>query len=361
MIEHAYIHIPFCLTKCNYCSFVSFINTNSIPFYLDSLNKEIFSRYNNEKLKTLYIGGGTPSLLTSSQIEKLLKHFNFDNDYEITIEVNPEKMTLGKLKEMRNVGINRISIGIQTFNDDILKSIGRKHNSNQAIKTVNMAKNADFKNISIDLIYGLPNQTTKIFQNDLMQTKKLEIQHISTYGLKIEKGCYFCKNTPKNLPDDELQAEMYNFLCDYLTDFNHYEISNFSKTGFESKHNCAYWLNKEYFGFGLNSSGYENNIRYRNTSNLKQYIQNPFKRDEEILLNKQEILENEIFLALRLKQGLNITQINHKFNIDFMKIYSNTVNKFKKLELLEQFEDKIYLTRKGILLSNEVMSEFINI
>lgn len=361
MINHAYIHIPFCIRKCHYCSFVSGLSLNNKAKYISALIKEINKRYKNEKLSTIYFGGGTPSLLEAEDLQQILYCFNFDNSCEITLEVNPETVTKEKFIKIKEAGFNRISLGVQTFDDNILNSIGRKHNTKivyQAIKTI---KECGFNNISIDLIYGLPNQKLEGFIKDIKKAINLNIQHISSYGLKIEEESFFGKNTPENLPDDEMQAQMFMELCKILKEnnFEHYEISNFAKKGFQSNHNCAYWKNKNYYGFGLNASGYENNIRYKNTENFEEYINNPFLREEENL-SIQETMENEIFLALRLKDGINISEINQKYQINFEKNYEKIITKYTSLKLLKIENNFCTLTEKGILLSNEIMSEFLD-
>lgn len=362
MVKHVYIHIPFCIRKCHYCSFISGIDLKYKDIYLDALNKQINNTYRNEKIKTLYIGGGTPSLLDINDIKNITKHFKLENNSEITLEVNPETVDEIKLHKIREIGINRLSIGIQSFNDNILKSIGRNHCRKDILKSIKTIKKCGFNNISIDLIYGLPNQNITILRQDLEQSIDLEIQHISTYGLKIEKNSFFGKNRPQNLPDDEQQAEMYMELCSELrkNNFEHYEISNFAKKNYESQHNCAYWKNQNYYGFGLNASGYEGEKRYRNTDIFKAYIENPNLKAEETELTESEILEEEIFLALRLRTGINIEEINKKFNIRFLDKYQNIIKKYTELNLLKKENNKLYLTEEGFLLSNEIMTEFIN-
>ena len=361
MIEHAYIHIPFCLRKCKYCSFVSGFNISAKKEYLTALKNEISKRYSGDLLKTLYFGGGTPSLLEGVEIEELLNMFNLDSEAEITLEANPETVEEEKFLQYKKAGINRISLGVQSFKDELLTLIGRNHSKKNIYAALESIKSAGFKNISIDLIYGLPSQTTKMFYEDLQETVKTGITHISTYGLKIEENSFFGKNPPKNLPDDENQAQMYKELCAFLKkhDFLHYEISNFAKKGCYSRHNCAYWRNKNYYGFGVNASGYENMARYRNVENFERYIKNPLLREEENILTVEEKLEEEIFLALRLTEGVNVLQINKKFGIDFCKKYSKILEKYSKNGLLKYDENRCYLTEEGFLLSNNIMAEFI--
>lgn len=357
MVENAYIHIPFCKSKCKYCSFISYPNLELKGEYLYALEKEILKNYKGELLKTLYFGGGTPSLLKICEFEKLIKLFNINEQTEITAELNPEEITFDYLSALKH-RVNRISFGCQTFDDKILKLIGRRHNSQDVINAVKYAKSADFKNINLDFIYGLPYQSIEIFENDLKKAIELDIQHISLYGLKIDENCFFAKNPPNNLPNDDCQAEMYLKAIEILTQngFEHYEISNFSKSGFNSQHNLNYWNNNSYYGFGLAAHGYQNNIRYFNTSDLKEYIQNQFHKGFNKLSN-QEQLEEEIFLGFRKISGINIEQINKKFNIDFLSKYKDILIKYDKY--FEKFPNSIRLTNEGILISNVILSEFL--
>lgn len=354
MIQHAYIHIPFCIRKCFYCSFISVSDTNQKKIYINSLIKEIKTRYKSDPLKTVYLGGGTPSLLNVKDIEEILNCLNPENNAEITIEVNPETVTKEKFFDLYSLGINRISLGVQTFNNHILKYIGRIHTEECIYKSIDTIRNAGFENISIDLIYGLPYQTHNSFKTDLNKAVSLDIKHISTYGLKVEENSHFYINPPVHLPDDEFQAQSFLYLCNFLEEnnFEHYEISNFTLTGYESKHNLCYWKNQNYYGFGLNASGYEGNTRYKNTSDLKEYINNPLKKEEEIVLNEQQKKEEEIILALRLKEGINTNKIPPKHN--------QTIERYKQLGLLKTENEHLKLTNRGILISNEIMSEFID-
>ena len=360
MAKSAYIHIPFCKQKCNYCSFTSFTNVENISNYKKALETEIKHFYKGELLDTLYFGGGTPSLLTSDIIKDIIKNFNINSNTEITLELNPDDADFEYLKSLRDIGINRLSIGSQTFNDKILQIIGRRHDSKQTIQAVNLAQKAGLENISLDLIYGLPLQTLAILEADLKTLTDLGIQHISTYGLKIEENSYFYKNIPQNLPDDDIQADMYLFINDYLQKykFKRYEISNFALQGFESKHNLNYWNNKEYYGFGLSAHGYNDGIRYANSYNLSEYIKSPLVKSSSHKQTEQEKLEEEIFLGFRKESGINVSEINKNFNIDFNEKYKSTLNKFIP-EFIEKTSDGYKLTIKGVLLSNHILSEFI--
>ena len=363
MTKNAYIHIPFCKSKCNYCSFVSFPELQLKAQYIDSLISQIKAEYKGERLNTLYFGGGTPSVLLANEFKSLIELFNFENDAEITTEVNPDSVDLSYLQALRALGINRISIGSQSFDDKILKLIGRRHDSEQIKLTVEMAKKAGFKNISLDFIYGLPTQTLEGFEQDLKTAVSLGIQHVSLYGLKIEEGCYFYSNEPSLLADSDLQADMYLKAIEVLAKagFEHYEISNFSLAGFNSRHNLNYWQNNSYYGFGCSASGYVDGIRYTNESELPEYIKNPLKKISEEKLSTQEILEEAIFLGFRKLSGINVDEINQKFGIDFNKKYSEILDKYVKTEHLIKTENGYALSISGLLLSNDILSEFIGI
>lgn len=360
MIEFTYIHIPFCFKKCKYCAFVSFVNLNFIENYVNSLIKQIEKEYDNSLQKTIYFGGGTPSLLTIKQVEKILNKFNFDDKTEISFEINPENITLEYLKNLKKIGINRLSIGIQTFNDEILSEIGRRHTKKEAMSVVKFAKKAGFNNVSIDLMYGLPNQTIENLKEDIKIANSLDIEHISTYGLKIEDKTYYKKFTPKNLADDDTQANMYKETIKGLSNFNLYEISNFCKNEkHKSRHNLNYWNLNPYYGFGLNASGFDGVNRYRNTENLKEYLIDPTKKDEIIKLTKNEILEETIFLGFRKIEGINVEKINKKFGIDFDKNYKNIIEKYIKTGHIEKTKDGYKLTLDGILISNYILCDFL--
>lgn len=327
-----------------------------------ALQSEIKNRYKGEVLETLYFGGGTPSLLSPTEFKNLIELFNTNRKTEVTAELNPETVTSEYLSEIKASGINRISFGCQTFNDKILEIIGRRHTSQDVIDTVKKSQNAGFKNISLDFIYGLPEQTSEMFENDLKKALTLDIQHVSLYGLKIDEGCYFYKNPPQNLPDDDMQADMYLKAIEILTaaGFDHYEISNFAKKGYPSAHNLNYWKNNSYYGFGTAAHGYEKGIRYFNTSNLNDYIKKPLLHSEEHVLSEREKLEEEIFLGFRKMSGIDIMKINKKFNINFEEKYISVLKKYLSTGHLFKNGNYYRLSDKGILVSNTILSEFLN-
>ncbi len=354
MVEYCYVHIPFCRKKCKYCAFTSFINLNFTEKYINSLLIEIDSRYKKEKLKTLYIGGGTPSLLKMEEISRIVKKFNFKDSAELTIEVNPEDANYDYFKKLLSIGFNRLSIGAQTFNQKILNEIGRNHSIKEIFNAVREAQKAGFNNISVDLMYGLANQNINNFISDIETVKKLNIQHVSTYGLKIEDKTYYKKFPPKNLPDENRQAKMYEICVEMLNKagFLHYEISNFAKgEKYISKHNLNYWNLNPYYGFGVSSSGFENNIRYKNTENIKKYLENPYLKEEEYKLGEKELLEEKIFLGFRKKEGVKANLVEENFG--------KILEKYQKSGHIIKENGQYRLTVKGILISNYILCDFL--
>ena len=363
MSNSVYVHIPFCASKCKYCSFVSYTDYKEKDKYINALIKEINYYYRGETLKTLYLGGGTPSLLSIADVERIITKFIFIPDFcEITFELNPDDADYGYLKKLHELGVNRISIGAQSFDDDILSEIGRRHNSAQIYEAVELSKRAGFKNISLDLIYGLPDQTQEKLKKDLKIVTDMGIPHISTYGLKIEEPSYYYINTPQPLPDDDTQADMYIKLSEILErqGYRHYEISNFSKPGYESKHNINYWSNREYYGFGAAAHGYRYGVRYSNFKSLDEYIKHPLKKETQHFVSAKEKFEEEIFLGFRKSSGINTKSIKDKYYIDFDEKFRAVIEKYSP-EYLKKTEDGYKLTIKGVLMSNIILSEFIEV
>ena len=361
MTENVYIHIPFCRQKCRYCSFVSYPELDKKEQYLSALKKEIKHGYRHEVLKTLYFGGGTPSLLRASEIADLTGLFCIDKNTEITVELNPEAVTFEYLCELKSAGVNRLSIGCQTFDDEKLAFIGRKHTSEDVIRVVNTAYKTGFENVSLDFIYGLPQQTVGGFERDLLKAVALGVQHISLYGLKIEEGCYFASHMPVNLPDQDLQADMYLKAIDILKSngYGHYEMSNFAKPGFYSRHNLNYWDNNSYYGFGIAAHGYIDGVRYSNFENFNDYFNTPDRHGAEHFETEEEILEEEIFLGFRKMAGISVEEINKKFAIDFEKKYAAVLKKYLVSGHIIKENGRLKLTDQGILVSNIILSEFM--
>lgn len=361
MVKNAYVHIPFCKSKCKYCSFVSYPTLELKEQYLDALEKEIKYFYENEFLNTLYIGGGTPSVLDVIDIKKIIDNFNFEQNAEITIELNPETLTAEYLQGLRECGVNRISLGCQTFDDKILKIIGRRHNASQVVDAVHYAKMAGFENISLDFIYGLPAQTIQGFVDDLQKAVTLGVKHISLYGLKIDEGCWFYDNYPSQLPDNDVQADMYLKAIETLkcAGYEHYEISNFAKSGFQSCHNLNYWDNNTYYGFGIAAHGYKDGVRYSNYEDFESYFNSPLIHNLTHIVSREEQLEEEIFLGFRKMSGINIANINKKFNIDFEVKYEKILQKYINTKHLVKTETSYKLSDEGILVSNVILADFI--
>lgn len=364
-IYNTYIHIPFCERKCNYCDFTSLRGTDKqIEKYMDYLLKEIdiySKRYDlSEKQDTIYFGGGTPSLLPIDSVEKILSKFSYDKDTEITIEVNPKTVDIKKLQEYRKLGINRLSIGIQTFDDDNLKVLGRIHNSQEAIEVYNMARECGFENISLDIMFSLPNQTLPMLQNDLEKLVNLKPNHISIYSLIWEEGTKLFRDLKSGKlkeTDNDLEASMYEYIIEFLKskDYIHYEISNFSKKDFESKHNSIYWENKNYLGVGLSAAGYLKNIRYKNFFYLKDYYDSLDKGtlpiDEKEILTEKDIEQYRYLVGFRL---LN------KIIVPNEKYLEKCVFLCKEGYLIEK-ENGYTLSHKGLMLFNDFISNFIDI
>ena len=365
-VQSVYIHIPFCKSKCKYCSFVSGVDLTKKTGYLYSLLKEIDYYYNHEPLKTFYIGGGTPSLLEYDELKKIISKFEFRENCEKTIEVNPNDITPNYAKGLKELGFNRISMGAQSFDNEILKIIGRRHTKEEVYTAVQILREVGFDNISLDLIYGLPTQTIEGFRHDIEEVMSLDVEHLSLYGLKIDEGCFFYNNRPQNLPDDDIQADMYLLAGETVrkNGFNHYEISNYSKSGYKSRHNTNYWKCGEYYGFGLSAHGYVERIRYSNTSDLTEYLNSPTSREYGKFLTEKEKLEEDIFLGFRLSEGINTIEINKKFNIDFDKKYKTILEKYLDSGHIEKTENGYRLSdnqnSNGFLLSNIILSEFIS-
>ena len=357
-MKSAYIHIPFCKTICSYCDFCKmFYNEDLVDKYLLELNNEINKNYKGETLKTIYIGGGTPSSLNIKQLNKLLniiKIFKLEENYEFTVECNIENITKEKLELLYKNKVNRLSIGIQTFNEKYLKFLNRNHTKEEIKEKINLAKTIGFENINIDLMYAFPEETLEELEIDINEFLKLDIPHISTYSLIIEPHTKLYIDKIKNI-DEDLDRKMYDLICSKLNKYNHYEISNFGKTGYESIHNLTYWNNENYYGFGLGASGYINNTRYDNTKNINEYLKGNYIKNKEILSKNIEI-ENEFILGLRKIKGINIEKFNKKYDNIFKY---DVVNRLLKENKLQKDNKNIFINNEYIYTSNNILIEFI--
>ena len=367
----AYVHIPFCTQICYYCDFSKvFIKNQPVDAYLQALIRE-FESYDIKKLRTLYIGGGTPTSITAEQLEYLLtnltKHLDLSVLEEFTIEANPGDLTEDKIEVLKNSAVNRVSLGVQTFNDKHLKQIGRSHNEAQIYSTISNLKKAGFHNISIDLIYALPGQTMEDVKENVAKAIALDIPHLSLYSLILEHHTVFMNKMRRGklqLPKEDLEAKMFEYIISELeaNGFEHYEISNFTKPGFESRHNLMYWDNAEYFGVGAGASGYLNGVRYRNRGPIQHYLKAVAEgnaRLAEEVLTKGEMMEEELFLGLRKKSGVSIARFEEKFGLSFEDRYGQIVRELCEQGLLVTDDKVIRMTKKGLFLGDTVAERFI--
>lgn len=375
-----YIHIPFCKKKCDYCDFISFDNKKDCQKeYVQALLKEI--EYNGQVLKennisTIYIGGGTPSfideILIKDILEKIFKEANIRNtdDIEITIEVNPGTASREKLKMYKDIGINRVSIGLQSTNDDMLKKIGRIHNYNQFLNTYNWAIEAGFENINVDLMLGLPEQNIDTLKKSLNEVINLmpAPKHISVYSLILEEGTVLQKRIEEGelkLPSDEEERDQYHYVKNFLelNGYKHYEISNFSISGYESKHNMNCWEQKQYVGFGVSAHSYLNGMRYSNTTDLNEYLLEDYEKIRIVheVQNVEDMMKEYMMLGLRKLDGVSVSEFKYKFGDNPIYVFRKEFQKLVDDNLIVIDLDNIKLTPKGLDLANLVWEEFVHV
>ena len=367
----AYVHIPFCTQICYYCDFSKvFIKNQPVDSYLEHLLEE-FQSYDIQKLRTLYIGGGTPTALSASQLEVLLKGLtkNLDLSFleELTIEANPGDLDADKIAVLKNSAVNRVSLGVQTFDDKMLKKIGRSHLEKDIYENIDRLKLAGFDNISIDLIYALPGQTMEQVKENVAKAIGLDIPHMSLYSLILENHTVFMNRMRRGklpLPKEELEAEMFEYIIAELerAGFEHYEISNFSKSGFESRHNLMYWDNAEYYGIGAGASGYVDGVRYKNHGPIRHYlsaVEEGNARITEEHLSQKEQMEEEMFLGLRKKSGVSMMRFEEKFGWSFDGLYGEIVRDLVQQGLMQIEGDRVRMTKRGLFLGDTVAERFI--
>ena len=373
-----YIHIPFCKRKCHYCDFISFSGKQElIEKYIDSLKSEIRNYKINKEdylIETIYFGGGTPSYIESKYIvdilEAIKQKFNISKDAEITIEINPGTVDEQKLQHYYNSGINRISFGLQSTKSELLKLVGRIHSYSSFLEAYKLARKVGFENINVDLMIGLPVQTLEDVQKDLERITKLKPEHISVYSLIVEEGTIIeqkINNKELYLPSENLERKMYWEVKNKLEEkgYKHYEISNFAKSNFESKHNMSCWNQEEYIGFGLAAHSYINNKRYSNTENLENYIVGVAAHSDPQIItihekqSKEDKMKEYMLLNLRKIEGVKISDFKNKFVDNPIYLYRESLSKLVTQELVEIDIDSIKLTDKGIDLANIVWEEFI--
>ena len=378
MARGIYIHIPFCHQICNYCDFNKvFFKNQPVDEYIEALGQEIEMTVKEfpesfANIETIFLGGGTPTALSAKQITRLLsliaKHISLTNVKEFTSEANPDELTREKLQALLNGGVNRLSMGVQSFDQELLKKIGRTHSNEHVYNTIELAKEIGFTNISIDLMYGLPGQTMEQWKDTLNKAMALNLPHYSAYSLIVEPKTIFYIQYAKGklaLPSEDLEAEMYDVLMKTMEAHNkmQYEISNFSEPGYESIHNKIYWDNEECAGFGAGAHGYLQGIRYSNHGPIKKYIETVQSGTRPIVhyhtVTAEERLEEQMFLGLREVEGVPHHDFEYKFNHSIQEIYAKQIEKLVKEGLLDVDKNGVRLTRKGRFVGNEVFQQFL--
>lgn len=366
-----YIHIPFCVRKCAYCDFLSGpADYEAQRSYKEALIREIenVESFADSEVSSIFIGGGTPSVFSeqwmAEVLEKVYTHFTVRQDAEISIEANPGTVNLKKLAVYRQAGINRISFGCQSADNRELKMLGRIHTWEEFLESFSMAREAGFSNINVDLMSGLPGQSLQSWEESLHKTAQLKPEHISAYSLIVEEGTPFASQKLE-LPEEEEERKMYERTREILEDwgYHQYEISNYARPGRECRHNLGYWQRKEYLGLGLGSASLVGETRFSNIRSMENYLNysgNVAKiREEREILTVQEQMEEFMFLGLRMTEGISVTEFREVFGVSLEQIYGKVLEKYKKLELLEERGGRLRLTRKGISVSNPVLADFL--
>lgn len=363
-----YIHIPFCKRKCRYCDFVSFSDKeNMIELYITKLTEEM-EEYKDTEFDTVFIGGGTPSMLKAKQTECLLnavrEKFKIDKEAEFSVEVNPGTLNDDKIKALKLGGVNRISVGIQSFNNKELYALGRIHNGETAVKTVEKLHSEGFKNINIDLMTSIPYQTKNSIKETIDTAMSLPVTHISAYSLILEEGTPIFNDYKNGLfvmPDEDDDRDMYDVLKLELNNkgYLRYEISNFAQKGYECRHNIKYWNCDEYIGLGLAAHSYIDGKRFYNTSDLNKYLSGEFRDTDIIYLSDDDKMSEFMMMGLRKINGISKTEFFKRFNIEISEIYKEQLSKFINLKLMKESDDRYFLTDKGMDISNSIMCEFI--
>ena len=366
-----YIHIPFCIRKCDYCDFLSGPSgSKEQADYVQALLREIQAVEEGEgrSVSSIFIGGGTPSVLDERLLGDILKEirnrFKMEEDAEITIEVNPGTANIGKLQAYREMGINRLSIGLQSPQDRELKILGRIHNYEQFLETYQEARTVGFDNINIDLMSAIPDQTYEGWVKNLRTVAELEPEHISAYSLIVEEGTPFAARK-LNLPDEDTEYNMYEATAQILKEygFEQYEISNYARKGRECRHNVGYWTRQDYLGFGLGASSLYGKERFANTADMKKYLENsrnPEKiREKEPSLIREDEMAEFMFLGLRMTKGISKADFQRCFGCTIESVYGEVLEKYESMELLLEKDGRIFLSREGIHVSNSIMAEFL--
>ncbi len=355
-----YIHIPFCDEICPYCGFSHILSScNKQNLYINRLKEDIL-KYQNQFFSSIYIGGGTPSSLNYKQLEELLKSLQvfIHKNISFSFEANPQSLDLEKIKLLAKYNVNRISIGVQTFQKPLQKKLMRFATYSQIKNIIEQLHQFGINDINLDLMYGINGENLTQLENDLKLFTSLDIKHISCYCLQVEEHTIFYNQKIEEMNQDDA-ADEYQLICEYLKKkgFIHYEISNFAKKGYESKHNLLYWHNDEYVGLGISSAGYENNIRYVNENSLTHYLNSESKKEEEIL-SILDIEKYYIILNLRLAKGINFLDFKKKFHKDFLKTYEKQIEALKKYDYLKINKNNLYVKEKYFFILNTILLYF---
>lgn len=376
-----YVHIPFCEQKCYYCDFHSVVVGDQRDFslitgnYLVSMRQEArywANRWGKEPLTTLFIGGGTPSILPPEELASFItflrEELPFVADPEISMEANPHSLTTRAAEILASAGVNRVSLGVQAFQDSLLKAIGRVHTGKQAVDSVDALKRVGLTNINLDLMFGLPGQSNAAWVETLKQAIALKPTHFSCYGLILEEGTPMTRWYEAGLvdfPSDDEQAEMYETACQILKEegYEHYEISNFCKSGLESKHNLLYWENKPFIGLGSGSTGYVQRLRYTNTTDLGDYVKSwdqgtpIFKHADELSVEQE--MDETMMVGMRLLQGVSEAEFRRRYEVSFLDVYNEAIQDLKHRDLVEFIDGYLRVTSRGLVLENQVSGEFL--
>ncbi|GAB7386302.1 radical SAM family heme chaperone HemW [Bacillaceae bacterium] len=380
MAKSVYIHIPFCTNKCYYCDFNSYVTQNEqiVWDYLEALVREMEATVQNrppQQIRTIYVGGGTPTFLNAAQMAFFLEKVNeyffpfAAGQLEFTMEANPGTVDREKLALMREGGVNRISFGAQSFDDRLLRNLGRIHDAREVERSVALAREAGFDNLSLDLMFGLPEQTPAILRETLQRAFALDLEHYSAYSLKVEENTLFHTWYEKGelaLPEEEEELAMYLLVIEEMErrGYRRYEISNFAKPGFESRHNMTYWRNDEYYGLGAGAHGYVDGRRHVNAGPLQRYLalvrKNGLPRVEEFSVSERERMEDHMILGLRLREGVSRAEFRRRYGRSLEEVFGDEVEELLHAGLLEEDGDFLRLTEKGLPLGNEVFARFLS-
>ena len=370
-----YIHIPFCIRKCNYCDFLSFAETESgIAQYCQALKEEIKRTGDQAEgigVRSVFIGGGTPSILEAEQITEIMtcirNNFSIEKNAEITIESNPGTLNAEKLNCYHELGINRLSIGLQSTDDDCLRRLGRIHTLQEFEKNYEQARKSGFQNINIDLMSGLPGQSLRGYEDTLNRVTELKPEHISSYSLIIEEGTPFYKSDSvlQQLPDEDTERKMYERTKEILAQqgYERYEISNYARQGRECIHNLGYWEQVPYLGMGLGASSFYNGARFSNERNFRKYLSTPYlpfeHREDYVQVSREEQMEDTMIFGLRKMKGISVSEFEREFGTPIWEMYGSVIERYSNLGLLIQEGDVLRLTDAGIDVSNRIFEDFI--